>query len=124
MSAAAHNRVASRGPGLLMAHCSAPDYEDRLPTADRQRAVIDVGAEADRPEEGDHAVVDRRGARHVRHMQDSSPRGGRDFHKLQGLLWKCGKLNFCKLRPFRPSDLLRKDLTSPRFPFAPSTERK
>src|SRR6266568_7793892 len=92
--------------------------------ADRQRAVIDVGAEADRPEEGDHAVVDRRGARHVRHMQDSSPRGGRDFHKLQGLLWKCGKLNFCKLRPFRPSDLLRKDLTSPRFPFAPSTERK
>src|SRR4029450_5929633 len=48
---------------------------------------------------------------------------GSDFHKLQGLLWKCGKLNFCKLRPFRPSDLLRKDLTSPRFPFAPSTER-
>src|SRR2546423_2511306 len=39
--------------------------------ADRQRAVIDVGTEADRPEEGDHAVVDRRGARHVRHMRDS-----------------------------------------------------
>src|SRR5437667_12148125 len=49
---------------------------------------------------------------------------GSDFHKLQGVLWKCGKLNFCKLRPFRLSDLLRKDLTSPRFPFAPSTERK
>jgi len=129
--------------------------------ADRQRAVIDVSAEADRPEEGDHAVVDRRGTRHVRHMQDSRQvpgsisrfdravliggfgtvgpakpprppgrhrkrrrRRGGDFHKLQGVLWKCGKLNFCKLRPFRRLDLLRKDLTSPRFPFAPSTERK
>ncbi|HYT52320.1 MAG TPA: hypothetical protein VEL10_08980 [Gaiellaceae bacterium] len=40
MSAAAHNRVASRGPGLLMAHCSAPDYEDRLPATDRLHRLI------------------------------------------------------------------------------------
>jgi hypothetical protein len=60
----------------------------------------------------------------VRHVQDSNSTSGGAFHKLQGLLWKCGKLNFCKLRPFRLSDLLRKDLSSPRFLSAPSTERK
>src|SRR5262249_41585218 len=68
--------------------------------------------------------VDRRRARHVRHVRDSNRPARTSFHKLQGLLWKCGKLNFCKLRPFPLSDLLRKDLSSPRFLSAPRTERK
>jgi hypothetical protein len=40
MSAAAHNRVASRGPGLLMAHCSALDDEHHLPATDRLHRLI------------------------------------------------------------------------------------
>jgi hypothetical protein len=40
MSAAAHNRIGSRGPELLMAHCSALDYEDHLPAADRLHRLI------------------------------------------------------------------------------------
>jgi hypothetical protein len=40
MSAAAHNRVASRGPGLLIMHCSALDYEGRLPATDRLHRLI------------------------------------------------------------------------------------
>ena len=39
--------------------------------ADGEGAEIDVGAEPDGPEERDDAVVDRRRARHVRHVQDS-----------------------------------------------------
>lgn len=39
MSAAAHDRVASRGPSLLMAQCSAPD-ERRLPATDRLHRLI------------------------------------------------------------------------------------
>jgi hypothetical protein len=72
--------------------------------ADGERPEIDVRADPDRPEERDDTVVDGRGARHVRHVQDSNSRRERGFHKLQGLLWKCGKLNFCKLRPFRRWD--------------------
>jgi hypothetical protein len=40
MSAAAHNRVASRGPGLLMAYCSALDDEHHLPATDRLHRLI------------------------------------------------------------------------------------
>jgi hypothetical protein len=40
MSAAAHNRVASRGPGLLIAYFSALDHEDRLPATDRLHRLI------------------------------------------------------------------------------------
>jgi hypothetical protein len=40
MTAAAHNRVASRGQGLLMAHCPALDTEDRLPATDRLHLLI------------------------------------------------------------------------------------
>jgi hypothetical protein len=40
MSAAAHNRVHSRGPGLLMAHCAALDYEHRMPAAARLEQLI------------------------------------------------------------------------------------
>jgi len=39
MSAAAHNRVVSRGPVLLIAHCSA--FDDRhLPATDRLHRLI------------------------------------------------------------------------------------
>ena len=40
MSAAAHHRVHSRGPVLLMAHCSALDYERHLPATDRLHRLI------------------------------------------------------------------------------------
>jgi hypothetical protein len=40
MSAAAHNRVVSRGQGLLMAHCSALDHEEHLPVTDRLHRLI------------------------------------------------------------------------------------
>jgi hypothetical protein len=40
MSAAAHSRIVSRGPSLLIAHCAAIDSEDRLPAADRLQRLI------------------------------------------------------------------------------------
>ena len=40
MGAAAHNRVVSRGPGLLMAHCSALDEEEHLPATARLHRLI------------------------------------------------------------------------------------
>src|SRR2546423_810239 len=40
MSAAAHHRVVSRGPGLLIAHCSALDDEEHLPATDRLHRLI------------------------------------------------------------------------------------
>jgi hypothetical protein len=40
MSAAAHNRLQSRGPGLLMAHCAALDCEYRAPAAARLEQLI------------------------------------------------------------------------------------
>src|SRR5262249_1338522 len=58
--------------------------------AEGKRAEVDGGAEPERPQERDEAVVERRRAGQVRHLQNSS-RGERDgFHKLQGRLWKCG----------------------------------
>jgi hypothetical protein len=40
MGAAAHSRIVSRGPGLLIAHCTALDHEDRLPATDRLQRLI------------------------------------------------------------------------------------
>jgi hypothetical protein len=40
MSAAAHSRTVSRGPSLLIAHCTTIDSEDRLPAADRLERLI------------------------------------------------------------------------------------
>ena len=40
MSAAAHYLVVSRGPGLLMTHCWALDYEEHLPATDRLHRLI------------------------------------------------------------------------------------
>jgi hypothetical protein len=40
MSAAAHTRLQLRGPGLLMAHCAALDYEHRAPAAARLEQLI------------------------------------------------------------------------------------
>jgi len=40
MGAAAHDRIVSRGPDLLMAHCSALDYERHLPATDRLHRLI------------------------------------------------------------------------------------
>ena len=40
MSAAAHHRVVSRGPGLLITHCSALDEEEHLPATDRLHRLI------------------------------------------------------------------------------------
>jgi hypothetical protein len=40
MSAAAQNRVISRGPQLLIAHCTAIEDEDRLPATDRLQMLI------------------------------------------------------------------------------------
>ena len=40
MSAAAHHRVVSRGPGLLMAHYSALEEEEHLPATDRLHRLI------------------------------------------------------------------------------------
>ena len=42
--------------------------------ADRERSEIDVRADPDRPQERDDTVIDRRGPRHVRHVQDSNQR--------------------------------------------------
>jgi len=39
---------------------------------DRERAEIDVGADAHCPEKRDDAMIDRGRARHVRHVQDSN----------------------------------------------------
>jgi len=64
MSAAAHNRIVSRGPGLLMAHCSALDYEHRLPATDRLHRLI--GPDLTRlllvALAGDHRMGSRRAA--------------------------------------------------------------
>jgi hypothetical protein len=40
MSAVVHNRVVSRGQGLLIAHCTALDDQDRLPATDRLQRLI------------------------------------------------------------------------------------
>ena len=40
MSAVAHNRAVSRGPGLLIAHCVVLDEQDRLPANDRLQRLI------------------------------------------------------------------------------------
>jgi hypothetical protein len=62
MSAAAHSRIVSRGPSLLIAHCAAIDYEDRLPAADRLERLI--GPDLTRlllvALAGDHRMASRR----------------------------------------------------------------
>jgi hypothetical protein len=58
--------------------------------ADRKRPEVDERTESNRPEERDHAVVEARRARHVRHLRDCNGAPGSRFHKLQGVLWKCG----------------------------------
>jgi hypothetical protein len=40
MSVAAHSRIVSRGPGLLIARCAALDHEDRPPATDRLQRLI------------------------------------------------------------------------------------
>jgi hypothetical protein len=40
MSAAAHSRMASRGPDLLIAHCAALRSDDRLQATDRLHRLI------------------------------------------------------------------------------------
>jgi len=64
MSAAAQNRSVSRGPGLLMAHCSALDYEHHLPATDRLHRLI--GPDLTRlllvALAGDHRMGSRRAA--------------------------------------------------------------
>lgn len=40
MGTAVHNRIVSRGPGLLMAHCSALDYDHHLQATDRLHRLI------------------------------------------------------------------------------------
>jgi len=40
MSAAAHSRIVSRGPDLLIAHCAALGSDDRLPATDRLQRLI------------------------------------------------------------------------------------
>ena len=62
MSAAAHHRPHSRGPGLLIAHCAALDGEERLPATDRLHRLI--GADLTRlllvALAGDHRMTSRR----------------------------------------------------------------
>jgi hypothetical protein len=64
MSAAAHSRIVSRGPGLLVAHCSALDYEHRPPATDRLHRLI--GPDLTRlllvALAGDHRMGSRRAA--------------------------------------------------------------
>jgi hypothetical protein len=40
MGVAVQNRIVSRGPGLLIAHCAAIDSEERLPITDRLHLLI------------------------------------------------------------------------------------
>jgi hypothetical protein len=60
----------------------------------------------------------------VGHGPDSNVCAAPVIHKLHGLLWKCGKLNFRKLRLPRPWTPLKGPRPAPRFLLAPSTGPK